>query len=122
MGGAIADLREWRDDFAMATPSPARGGPEPTLRTVPAIARWVIGLHLAWGLFAWLAYPKFGDAAAAAQPVLVAAWFGTSMMLMVFGLVVASGGWRPRETLYLALLLIFDLGPIIIAAEQVRIG
>lgn len=107
----------------MARPADASApGTGAAQRTVPATAWWVFGLHLAWGLFAWLAYPHLGAAAASAQPLLVASWFGTSMMLMIFGLVVASGGWRPRETRYLGVLLVFDAAAIIIAVEQVRLG
>ena len=63
---------------------------------------------------------RLGEAVAVARPVVVAAWFGTTIMFLIFGLLVASGGWRPNETRYLTVLLIFDLAPAAILVELLR--
>jgi len=92
------------------------------LRDIPPLGRWTLGLHLAWGLFLWLAYPSFGATAAVARPVLVASWFGTTTMFLVFGLMVASERWRRRETQYLTTLLVFDAAALAIVIELIRVG
>ncbi len=92
------------------------------LGEIPPLGRAVLGLHLLWGLFLWLGYPWLGDAVAVAKPVIVTAWFGTTTMFFVFGLVVAAEGWRPRETRYLASLLLFDLAAAAVLAELLRLG
>jgi len=92
------------------------------LREIPPLGRWTLGLHLAWGLFLLLGFAWLGEGAAAAKPLLVASWFGTTAMFLVFGLVVAAEGWRPRETRYLAVLLMFDLAQVAIVGEVLRVG
>ncbi len=89
------------------------------IRAIPLTARLILGLHLAWGLFLLFGYSALGDAARGAQPLFVAAWFGTTAMFLVFGLVVATEGWRPNEVRYLACLLTFDLAALVLAADQV---
>ncbi len=89
---------------------------------IPNLARGILGLHLAWGLFLWLGYPWLGESAAIARPLLIASWFGTTAMLMVFGLVVASAGWRANETRYLAVLLVFDVAAVAVVIELLRVG
>lgn len=93
-----------------------------SLRDVPPLGRWTIGLHLAWGAFVIWGFDWLGESVAVAQPVIVAIWFGTSLLFLVYGLVVASGGWRRRETRYLAFLLVFDLAPAVMVAELARVA
>lgn len=90
------------------------------LRDIPVLGRWTLGLHTAWGAFLVLGYSWLGEAAEVARPLVVTAWFGTTAMFLVFGLVVASGGWRTNETRSLALLLIFDLTAAAILVELLR--
>jgi len=92
------------------------------LRDIPTVGRWTLGLHLLWGVIVILGLPLLGESVSVARPVLVASWFGTSTMLMVFGLVVASGGWRRNETWYLTVLLTFDAAAAVIVVELLRIG
>ena len=90
------------------------------LREIPPLGRWTLGLHIGWGAFVIWGYAWLGEAVEVARPVVIAAWFGTTIMFLIFGLLVASGGWRPNETRYLTVLLIFDLAPAAILVELLR--
>jgi len=89
---------------------------------VPAPAVGIAAAHLAWGLFLFFGYAWLGAEAEQVKPLFVAAWFGTTAMLMVFGLVVASEGWRRNETWYLSSLLIFDLAALVLLIEVLRVS
>jgi hypothetical protein len=90
------------------------------LREIPALGRWTLGLHAVWGAFLLFGYAWLGEAVEVARPLVITAWFGTTAMFLVFGLLVASGGWRANETRYLVVLLIFDLAPAAILLELLR--
>jgi hypothetical protein len=92
------------------------------LAAIPATGRAILGLHAAWGLFLWLGYDWLGDGADVARPLLIACWFGTTAMFLVFGLLVASAGWRRNETALLAVLLVFDAAAIALVVEMIRAG
>ena len=90
------------------------------MTTIPPLGRAILAAHALWGAFLMLGYRWLGEGAQVAWPLLVASWFGTTAMLLVFGLVVAAQGWRPHETRYLAVLLIFDAASIAIVVELLR--
>ena len=92
------------------------------LGRVPATARVIVALHIAWGLFLWLGYPWLGQDVQGARPLFIACWFGTTAMFLVFGLVVAAAGWRRNETAYLSALLVFDAAAIAVVVELLRAG
>lgn len=89
---------------------------------IPPLGRAILAAHALWGAVLLLAYHLLGDAAQVARPLLVAVWFGTTAMLLVFGMVVASAGWRRNETRYLGVLLVFDLASIAIVVELLRVA
>lgn len=90
------------------------------MSSIPGLGRAIIAAHLLWGAFLLLGYRWVGEAAQVARPLLVAVWFGTTAMLLIFGMVVAAAGWRRRETQYLAVLLIFDVASMAIMVELLR--
>ena len=87
---------------------------------VPTVALGIAAAHLAWGVFLLFGYAWLGADAVQVKPLFVASWFGTTAMFMVFGLVVASAGWRRNETWYLSSLLIFDLAALVLLIEVLR--